>query len=85
MAVHSSILPWRIPWTEELNGLQFMELQRVGRDWSDEHFHITFNSTLEYLTRTIQGNCLTLQIPEAVKQTVDNKRLNKILKEKPGG
>ena len=43
MTIHSSILPWRIPWTEELNGLQFMELQRVGRDWSDEHFHITFN------------------------------------------
>ena len=29
MAAHSSILVWRIPWTEEPGGLQFMELQKV--------------------------------------------------------
>ena len=29
MATHSSILPWRIPWTEELGGLQSMGSQRV--------------------------------------------------------
>ena len=27
MATHSSILAWRIPWTEEPGGLQSMELQ----------------------------------------------------------
>ena len=32
MATHSSILAWRIPWTEEPGGLQFMESQRVGDD-----------------------------------------------------
>ena len=32
MATHSSILAWRIPWTEEPSGLQFMGLQRVGHD-----------------------------------------------------
>ena len=32
MATHSSILAWRIPWTEEPGGLQFMGSQRVGRD-----------------------------------------------------
>ena len=32
MATHSSILAWRIPWTEELGGLQSMELQRVGHN-----------------------------------------------------
>ena len=32
MAMHSSILAWRIPWTEEPGGLQFMGLQRVGHD-----------------------------------------------------
>ena len=32
MATHSSILGWRIPWTEEPGGLQSMESQRVGRD-----------------------------------------------------
>ena len=29
MATHSSILAWRIPWTEEPGGLQSMALQRV--------------------------------------------------------
>ena len=30
MATHSSILAWRIPWTEEPGGLQSMGLQSVG-------------------------------------------------------
>ena len=30
MATHSSILAWKIPWTEEAGGLQSMESQRVG-------------------------------------------------------
>ena len=29
MATHSSILAWKIPWTEESDGLHSMELQRV--------------------------------------------------------
>ena len=29
MATHSDILAWRIPWTEELSGQQFMGSQRV--------------------------------------------------------
>ena len=32
MATHSSILVWRIPWTEEPDRLQSMESQRVRRD-----------------------------------------------------
>ena len=32
MATHSSILAWRIPWTEEFGGLQSMGSQRVGHD-----------------------------------------------------
>ena len=46
MATHSSILAWRIPWTEEPGGPQSIGLQRVGHDWSDlVHMHtsITFN------------------------------------------
>ena len=31
-ATHSSILAWRIPWTEELSGLQSVGWQRVGQD-----------------------------------------------------
>ena len=32
LAPHSSILAWRIPWTEEPGGLQSMGSQRVGHD-----------------------------------------------------
>ena len=32
MATHSSILAWRIPWTEEPGRLQSMVLQKVGQD-----------------------------------------------------
>ena len=32
MATHSSILAWRIPWTEEPGGLQSMGSKRVGHD-----------------------------------------------------
>ena len=32
MATHSSILAWRIPWTEEPGGLKFIGLQRVRYD-----------------------------------------------------
>ena len=32
MATHSSILAWKIPWTEQYGGLQFMELQRIGHN-----------------------------------------------------
>ena len=35
MATHSSILAWRLPWTEEPGGLSPMESQRVRHDWSD--------------------------------------------------
>ena len=32
MVTHSSILAWRIPWTEEPGGLQSMGSNRVGHD-----------------------------------------------------
>ena len=39
-ATHSSILAWRIPWTEEPSGLQSMGSQRVGHDWAtNTHTH----------------------------------------------
>ena len=34
MATQSSILPWRIPWTEEPGGLQSTGSQRVRHDWA---------------------------------------------------
>ena len=40
MATHSSVLAWRIPWTEEPGGLKSMESQRVGCDWATNTFTV---------------------------------------------
>ena len=40
MATHSSILAWKILWTEKPGGLQFMGLQRVRYDWAFHPFHL---------------------------------------------
>ena len=37
MATHSSILAWRIPWTEEPGRLQSIKWQRVGHDRATKH------------------------------------------------
>ena len=37
MAIHSSILAWKIPWTEEFGGVQSMGWQRVGHEWLSTH------------------------------------------------
>ena len=42
MTTHSSILVWRIPWTEEPGGLQSMGSQRVGQDWVTNIFTFTY-------------------------------------------
>ena len=42
MATHSSILAWRIPWTEEPGGLQSMESQRIRHNFVT----LTFTSLL---------------------------------------
>ena len=36
MATHSSILAWRIPWTEKPGKLPIGS-QKVGHDWAAEH------------------------------------------------
>ena len=39
MATHSSVLPWKIPWTEKPGGLQFMGLQRVRHNHTCTNMH----------------------------------------------
>ena len=41
MAIHSSVLAWRIPGTGEPGGLPSMGLHRVGHNWSDLAQHST--------------------------------------------
>ena len=41
MAIHSSILVWRIPWTEEPGRLPSTGSQRVGHNWATDNFTLT--------------------------------------------
>ena len=52
MAIHSSILAWRIPQTEEPGGLQFMGSQRVGYNWATNNLKwvLTLSIVLYFLT-----------------------------------
>ena len=52
MVTCSSILDWRIPWTEETGRLQFMGLQRVGHDLA-----IKNNKKYQKLLDTAQSSC----------------------------
>ena len=61
MAIHSSILAWRIPWTEDTGGLQSMWSQRVGHNWAINIFMDVF--TLEKFNKlNIYDLCLFLHI-----------------------
>jgi len=51
IAIHSSILAWEIPWTEEPGGLWSMELKRIRHDlaikqqYSHTHTHTRMHTT----------------------------------------
>ena len=53
MATHFSILAWRIPWTEESEGLQSMGSQRIRHDWAAKHVHTHRHSL--WLRRLFSG------------------------------
>ena len=57
IATHSSILAWRIPWTEGPGRLQSMGLQRAGHHWAV----ITFTDSQEEARK-----CFSLQVLEEV-------------------
>ena len=49
MATHSSILSWKIPWTEEPGGLQSMGLERIGHDWAEQSLPERTSSSTELI------------------------------------
>ena len=77
MAIHSSILAWEIPWTEEPGGLQSMGLQWVGHDWAtDAYTHMRATGKwlaekgcqlLKYL-KAQPGCCVTNRLGEVGRQ-----------------
>ena len=54
MEIHVSILAWRIPWTKESGGLQFMGSHRVRHDWiTNRHVSIpAFSSVMGWVVST---------------------------------
>ena len=42
LATHSNVLAWKVPWTEEPGGLQFLGLQRVRHNWVTNIFTFIF-------------------------------------------
>ena len=53
MAIHSSIVAWRIPGTEEPDRLQSMGLQRVAHDWAQEHINMSTVQEMARLNKSI--------------------------------
>ena len=74
MATHSSILAWRIPWTEEFDGLKSMgrkELDTTERLYF--HFHLLFFTTRSLRHRKDRGFIIQ-------GYRVDNRKFNKFSK-----
>ena len=49
MATYSSILAWKIPWTEEPGSLQSMGSQRVRHDWAIEHILTKYYAAMKII------------------------------------
>ena len=50
MAIHSSILAWRIPWTEELGGLQSMGRKELGMTERLHYHYLSLKKLKTYIT-----------------------------------
>ena len=60
MATHSSILAWKIPWTEEPGRLQSMGLQRVEHNWVTNIF--SFTSTLYIPSNLLHAHQVSVRV-----------------------
>ena len=56
MEIHSSVLAWKIPCTEEPNGLQSMGPQRVKHDWARTHRTTDHHQTFEWQQWQLHSN-----------------------------
>ena len=72
IATHSSILAWKIPWTEQPNRLWSRGLQRVGQDWACS---LSLSLSLSH-THTHTHHLSLLHIPEFTKAMNNESDLN---------
>ena len=63
MAIHSSILAWRSPWTEEPGGLQSMGPQRVGHDWAVNTIYTLLEKAMAPHSSTLTWKILWMEEP----------------------
>ena len=72
MATHSSILAWKIPWTEDPSRLQSIGLQRVRHDWSYltcTHTHTLILVILNWTSLLGSGNLYLYGGPQCLLYT----------------
>ena len=73
MATHSSILTWRISWTEESKGLQSMGFRESGQDWApNRHTHNhgwVLLIKLQFSNQNLKGQHFQLYFPFGVEHT----------------
>ena len=58
MAVHSSIIAWRISWTEEPGGLQSVGITRVEHDWATNTLLIFKNKNFIFILYFSYQGCI---------------------------
>ena len=68
VVTHSSILAWRIPWTEKPDGLQSMVSQRVGHDWATNTFTLKKKSKYIHLELAFNLQCFVITNQENEKK-----------------
>ena len=61
MATHSSVLAWRIPWTEEPGGLQSTGLHRVGHDSATELAILVVRQLVSVILFSVCLKCLIIK------------------------
>ena len=71
MITHSQIFAWRIPWTGEAGGLQFMGSQRVGHDWATK----THTHAITAPFDIVEAASLTLDISVQKNKIFQSKRI----------
>ena len=69
IATHSSILAWKIPWTEEPGKLQSMGLQRVALNCATSKSHFLVNNGRANTFQNYKGIPKHLEFPQGVRRT----------------
>ena len=72
MATHSSILDWKIPWTEQSDGLQSLGSQRVGHNWAHTHTKEPVNNCTHSVSKHKETTPMELILDQWEKNIGDN-------------